>query len=163
MRLLREKGRQNKFSPAAFMSSSSSSSSLACLHFRLIELSQSSSPSSGSFSFALINSTHTSPMVSRWTRKSRLYYLHPCYSRRALYGDTALRRNDHHMYLLFIAERASAQVKFRCYLLNLDGFRLFSNEVEQEQREREARFVLPSLVDCASSRGENEAQSLMPS
>ena len=58
------------------------------------------------------------------------------------------------MYLLFIAERASAQVKFRCYLLNLDGFRLFSNEVEQEQRERVVR---------ASTRGENEAQSLMPS
>jgi hypothetical protein len=59
-RLLKEKGRQNKFSPTAFMSSSS-----FCLHFRLIELSESSS-----VFFALINYMHTGPMVSRWTEKA---------------------------------------------------------------------------------------------
>jgi hypothetical protein len=30
--------------------------------------------------------------------------------------------------------KASAQVKFRCYLFNLKGFLLFINDVEQEQR-----------------------------
>ncbi len=48
--------------------------------------------------------------------------------------------------------KASAQVKFRCYLFNLNGFLLFINEVEQEQRKS---FCLPSLSLC---RGENEAQ-----
>ena len=46
---------------------------------------------------------------------------------------------------IYNRERASAQVKFRCYLFNLNGFLLFSNDVEQEQRK-------------SFSRGENEAQ-----
>ena len=40
---------------------------------------------------------------------------------------------------------ASAQVKFRCYLFNPNGFLLFINDVEQEQRK-------------SFGRGENEAQ-----